>query len=102
MRQVILVRGKIDRWKTLFDGMPGYKCDVRTLIVKIDKSQGTVEVEQQFWFKHVHTRIYLSDHAMKRARRLYKSLDLGQWKVDWGKREIGDRFIFWVNAKVYK
>ena len=102
MRQAVIVKGKIERWKTLFDGMPGYRCDVRTMIVRVDKVEGTVEVEQQFWFKHVHTKLYMSDLAMKRARRLFKSLDKGELGKDWGHREIGDTFVFWMNLKVYK
>lgn len=101
MQRLMIVKGKLERWKTLFDDMPGYRCDVRTIVIKIDKSEGTVEVEQQFWFKHVRTRIYLSDLAMKRARRFYKSLDLDKHIADWGSRQVGDKFYFWATVKVY-
>lgn len=100
MKTAILVNGKIERWKTLFDDMPGYRCDVRTMVVKIHKEKGTVEVEQQFWFKHVRTRMYLSDQAMRRARRLFKSLDLGKFGKDWGAYQKDDVFYFWVSVKV--
>lgn len=92
---------KIEKWGTLFEGMPEFRCDVRTMIVRVSKLSKEVEVEQQFWFHTVRIRRYRSTQALKWARRLYKLISDGNATIDCGQREDVIRFSLWFNMKVY-
>jgi hypothetical protein len=97
----IPVQGKLERWKLLFDGSPGFRCDVRTIILKINKLSKVVEVEQQFWFRTVSLRSYKSPRAIGRARQLYSLIKQGESKLDCGYRDTPLQTVLWFNMKVY-
>lgn len=101
MKTKMIVKNKIERWKTIFDDMPGFKCDIRTIIFKVNKGMKEVEVEQQFWFKTMRVRTYRSKRVYSRVRDYYRSLDRASNKYECGHYEQGDRFIFWVSVKVW-
>ena len=92
---------KIERWQTLFDGMPSFRCDVVTLIVKVNKLTKVVEVEKQFWFKRERSHFYNSSLAVKRARGLYKLISQGGSGLDCGYRNTPTSTMIWFNMKVY-